>query len=285
MPDTHCTRARPADEGPLASTHAALSVTASARASGGDCTTGSKPGWCSSSFDCHHAGIPVTSASHESQCRRPREKRVHPESRRERADDGRDAERRGVAPGAPCSEERQQHSGQGEHAGTEQSFAEECGSAAETKRCAGRPKRLPGQRQAIHAHRHSGEEHDVRDELVHPWERAQAPQRNQHGRRGEAPPEDLARRQGEKDERERDERSCGKTRGIVRGQQPVQQFDEGAGDDVDRRRLFDERFAREGSYDPVARPQMVEDDPEGVRLVRLPRIVADKPEQNPCGRQ
>jgi len=111
------------------------------------------------------------------------------------------------------------------------------------------PKATSGPTPAIHGHRHSGEEHDVRDELVHPWERAQAPQRNQHGRRGEAPPEDLARRQGEKDERERDERSCGKTRGIVRGQQPVQQFDEGAGDDVDPRRLFDERFAREGSYD------------------------------------
>ena len=52
---------------------------------------------------------------------------------------------------------------------------------------------------------------------------------------------------------------------------------------VEKRRLFHERLARERRHDPVAALQDVMNEAEAVGLVRLPRIATEKPGGEPHG--
>ncbi len=55
--------------------------------------------------------------------------------------------------------------------------------------------------------------------------------------------------------------------------------------DEKHRRLLDERLAGERRHQPVAALEDVIDQPEGIGFIRLPGVVADEAEPNPCGKQ
>jgi hypothetical protein len=56
--------------------------------------------------------------------------------------------------------------------------------------------------------------------------------------------------------------------------------EEGSGPE-EQGRLLDERFAAQGRHQPLALFQDVPDQAERVRLVGLPRLVADQPQDDP----
>ena len=64
-------------------------------------------------------------------------------------------------------------------------------------------------------------------------------------------------------------------------QQVLERVREERGSPVEKRRLFDERLAREGRHEPVAGVEDVIDETKGVGLVRFPRIVAEEAGEQP----
>ena len=58
-----------------------------------------------------------------------------------------------------------------------------------------------------------------------------------------------------------------------------------AGDDVEQRRLLDERLTGQRWHDQVAALKKIQHDAEVMRFVRLPGIVTDQAEQHPSGHE